>query len=57
MTKGATDTDRSKRIGGSDIAAILGISPWKTAFQLWQDKTQPAMRIARQQWRARIETT
>lgn len=35
--------DRRKYIGGSDIAAILGISPWKTAYQLWQDKTQPAM--------------
>ena len=39
----AFTTARQKYIGGSDIAAILGISPWKTAFQLWQDKTQPAM--------------
>lgn len=29
---------RRKGIGGSDVAAILGISPWKTAFQVYQDK-------------------
>ncbi len=33
--------DRTKYIGGSDIAAILGISPWKTATDLWLDKTTP----------------
>lgn len=31
--------DRARFIGGSDIAAVLGISPWKTPFQLWQRKT------------------
>lgn len=31
--------DRSKFIGGSDTAAILGVSPWKSAFQLYQEKT------------------
>jgi putative phage-type endonuclease len=35
--------DRRKFIGGSDAAVILGISPWRTPLQLWQDKTQPAM--------------
>lgn len=30
--------DRTGFIGGSDIAAILGISPWKTAVDLWLDK-------------------
>lgn len=30
--------DRTKFLGGSDIAAILGISPWKTATDLWLDK-------------------
>ena len=31
----------SKRqgIGGSDCAAILGMSPWKTANELWMEKT------------------
>jgi putative phage-type endonuclease len=38
-----TGTDRRKWLGGSDIAAILGISPWKTPLQLWTDKTHPAM--------------
>ncbi len=33
--------DRSKYLGGSDIAAVLGISPWRTPLQLWQDKTTP----------------
>lgn len=32
---------RQKYIGGSDIAAILGISPWRTATDLWLDKTTP----------------
>lgn len=30
--------DRTQFIGGSDAAAILGISPWKSAFQLYQEK-------------------
>ena len=33
--------DRSKYLGGSDIAAVLGISPWKTPLDLWQDKIKP----------------
>ncbi len=33
--------DRSKFIGGSDIAAILGVSPWRTIVDLWQDKITP----------------
>lgn len=35
--------DRRKFIGGSDAAAILGISPWRSPYQVWQDKTTPAM--------------
>lgn len=31
--------DRRHFLGGSDAAAVLGISPWKTPFQLWQQKT------------------
>lgn len=30
--------DRKGFIGGSDAAAILGVSPWKSAFQLYQEK-------------------
>jgi len=31
--------ERKKGIGGSDIAAMLGLSPWKTAVDVWLDKT------------------
>lgn len=31
---------RALGIGSSDVAIILGISPWKTAFRLWQEKTK-----------------
>lgn len=35
-----TFLDRRKQgIGGSDVAAVLGLSRWKTPFQLWQEKT------------------
>lgn len=30
--------DRTTYIGGSDVAAILGISPWKSPFRLYQEK-------------------
>ena len=30
--------DRTEFIGGSDTAAILGVSPWKSTFQLYQEK-------------------
>jgi len=37
----ATSPDRRAFIGGSDIAAILGIHPWKNAVDLYLDKTSP----------------
>jgi len=30
--------ERRHGIGGSDVAAVLGISPWKTPRQLWEEK-------------------
>lgn len=30
---------RKSGIGGSDVAAVLGVSKWKTPYQLWLDKT------------------
>ena len=30
---------RRQGIGGSDVAAILGLSPWKTALDVYNDKT------------------
>lgn len=35
--------DRRCFIGGSDVAAVLGISPWRTPLQLWEAKTRPAL--------------
>jgi len=31
---------RTLGIGGSDVAVILGISPWKSQYQLWLEKTR-----------------
>jgi putative phage-type endonuclease len=31
--------DRKKFIGGSDVAALMGLSRWKTPLQLWAEKT------------------
>lgn len=33
--------DRTKFLGGSDIAAVLGMSPWRTPVQLWENKVAP----------------
>jgi putative phage-type endonuclease len=33
--------DRMKYIGGSDIAAVIGCSPWRTPYELWLDKSRP----------------
>ena len=30
--------ERRRGIGGSDIAAILGMNPWKTAYRVYQEK-------------------
>ncbi len=48
--------ERRKGIGGSDIAALLGMSPFRTPVDLWLDKTgradptpdNPAMRLGRE---------
>lgn len=32
---------RRSGIGGSDIAAVLGVSPWRTPLDVWRDKTAP----------------
>ena len=43
------DADRSKFIGGSDAAAVLGISPWRTPFDLYQDKIAPRIESPEEQ--------
>lgn len=30
--------ERRKGVGGSDVAAILGLDPYKTPYQVWRDK-------------------
>lgn len=32
--------DRKGAIGASDVAAILGVSPWASAWDVWADKTR-----------------
>jgi putative phage-type endonuclease len=38
MEKGLWLEERRKGIGGSDVAAIMGLSPFKTAYQVYQEK-------------------
>ena len=35
--------NRKGFIGGSDVASILGLSPWKSAYALWEEKTTEFM--------------
>ena len=39
------ELDRQKYIGGSDVAAILGISPWRTPLDVYLDKIQGRQEI------------
>ena len=43
--------DRTRGIGGSDIAAIMGISPWNTAFGVYQDKIQESLPVDKKHFR------
>ena len=36
--------DRTKFLGGSDVAAVMGLSPWATPVELWMQKTGRAPR-------------
>ena len=31
--------ERKKHIGSSDMAAVLGVNPWRSAYDVWADKT------------------
>mgnify|MGYP003335889470 FL=1 len=35
---------RKLGIGGSDISAVAGVNPWKTAWDVYMDKTDPEVR-------------
>ena len=37
--------ERQKGIGGSDVGAILGVNKWKTAFQVYLDKTEEIVQV------------
>lgn len=39
------ELDRSKFLGGSDAAAVMGLSPWATPVELWQQKTGRKPRV------------
>lgn len=39
VTDNTTPPDRSKFLGGSDVAAVMGLSPWTTPLELWEYKT------------------
>ena len=43
---------RKKGIGSSDAPIIMGVSPWKTPFELWEEKTgtQRAYEGINQKW-------
>jgi putative phage-type endonuclease len=39
MADGTFHADRLTGIGGSDLAAILGLSKWRSPYQVWLEKT------------------
>ena len=41
MKQGSAEwhAERSKGIGGSDMAAVMGLNPWKTPYEVWLEKT------------------
>ena len=39
MTREDWLEERKKGIGGSDAATILGLNPYKTSIDLWEEKT------------------
>ena len=41
---------RHKGIGSSDAAAIMGVSPYKTALQLWEEKVKPDAKEKPSNW-------
>lgn len=42
MPRDAWLQERTKGIGGSDVATVLGLNPYKTPFSLWEEKTGKA---------------
>lgn len=49
---------RATRVGGSEVAAILGLSPWESPFSLWhrkQHKLPPIPDSEQMEWGRRLE--
>ena len=44
MMQNVGSMDRAKYLGGSDVAGILGISPWRTPLEVYLDKVQPRIK-------------
>ncbi|MGL4569578.1 MAG: YqaJ viral recombinase family protein [Clostridium sp.] len=40
--------ERQKGIGGSDVGAILGLSKWKSPFEVYIEKTEPIIEVDEQ---------
>ncbi len=50
---GTFHADRLTGIGGSDLAAILGLSKWRSPYQVWLEKTgrsQPDLSTLPMRW-------
>lgn len=50
LTRGEWLAERRKGIGGSDIAAILGLSTYRTPLQVWLDKVHGDDEAERPEW-------
>jgi len=48
--KPLVSADRSKGIGGTDIAAIVGLSYWATPFDVWLDKKGNTPKAQQEEW-------
>ena len=52
------EPNRASYLGGTDVAAIIGASPWKTPMDVWRLKTgkaQPAPMTERMEWGLALE--
>ena len=57
---GLTDAQRAARrhgLGGSDVAAVLGLDPWRSPLDVYVDKVEGSQRTenAPMQWGNRLE--
>ncbi|MGH3923507.1 MAG: YqaJ viral recombinase family protein, partial [Pseudonocardiaceae bacterium] len=51
-------TAREDGLGGSEIAAVMGLSPWESRFSLWHRKAgrlDPVQESPEMEWGKRLE--